>query len=533
MKYVHILSHAALFLALFVTGCNSAAPTGVKDGQNFETQDKETRFRVETVAEGLEVPWALAWLPNKDLIFTERPGRVRIIENGKLKAEPVFVVPDVEPSGESGLMDITLHPNFAANKYIYLAYAYNDGDKFVKVVRYKYNGKTLTEPKIIIDKIPAAPNHAGTRARFGPDGKLYVATGDSTDWKLAQVTDSLAGKILRLNDDGSVPKDNPFIDNKAYRPEIWTVGQRNPQGLAFQPGSGLLFETEHGPSSFEGKGSGGDEVNIIEAGKNYGWPKIHHRETREGMESPLLEYSPACAPASAAFYNGSVFPSFKGNFFFGCLAGTRIIRIVLDGRKVVSQEDLLSGNFGRIRDVAEGPDGFIYFSTSNQDGRGNPAENDDRILRLVPIEQKSQTVSNTSTPTAEETPQREQSLDDDQKTAVDVLKNYYAAINAKEYEKAYKLWSNEGEASDQTFDQFKKGFAETRSVEITITSEDLIVEGAAGSRFITIPVKIRSVMKNGKTQNFAGEYILRKVMVDGATAEQMKWHINSATIKKQ
>lgn len=527
MKYVSILSQAALFLALFVTSCNSNAPTGVNDDQTFETQNKETRFRVETVAEGLEVPWALAWLPNKDLIFTERPGRVRIIESGKLKAEPVFVVPDVEPSGESGLMDITIHPNFAANKYVYLAYAYNDEDKFVKIVRYKFDGKTFIEPKIIIDKIPAAPNHAGTRARFGPDGKLYVATGDSTDWELAQVTDSLAGKVLRLNDDGTIPKDNPFVNDKTYRPEIWTIGQRNPQGLAFQPGSGLLFETEHGPSGFEGKGGGGDEVNIIERGKNYGWPEIHHRETREGMESPLLEYSPACAPASAAFYNGSVFPSFKGNFFFGCLRGTRIIRVVLDGRKVVSQEDLLSGNFGRIRDVAEGPDGFIYFSTSNRDGRGSPAENDDRIMRLVPVDQKKST-----TPT-NETPSPEPSLDDDQKTAVDVIKNYYAAINRMEYEKAYKLWSNEGEASKQTLDQFKKGFADTKSVEVTITSDDLVVEGAAGSRFISIPVKISSVMKNGKVQNFEGEYVLRKVMVDGATAEQMKWHIYSAAIKKR
>jgi len=524
----------ALCLALIVTGCGSAAPTGVKDDQNFETQDKETRFRVETVAAGLEVPWALTWLPNKDLVFTERPGRVRIIQNGKLKAEPIYTVPDVEPSGESGLMDITLHPKYSSNKFVYLAYAYNeDAEKYIKVVRYKFDGKTFAEPKNIIDKIPAAPNHAGTRARFGLDGKLYIATGDSTDWELAQVKDSLAGKVLRLNDDGTVPKDNPFVNDKAYRPEIWTIGMRNPQGLAFQPGSGLLFETEHGPSGFEGKGGGGDEVNIIERGKNYGWPEIHHRETREGMESPLLEYSPACAPASAAFYNGSVFPAFKGNFFFGCLRGTRIIRVVLDGRKVVSQEDLLSGNFGRIRDVAEGPDGFIYFSTSNRDGRGTPADNDDRILRFIPVDQRSQPAANTPPVTESETPTTEPSLDDDQIAAVDVVKKYYAAINAKEYETAYKLWSNDGEASNQTLDQFKKGFAETKSVEVTVTSNDLVIEGAAGSRYISIPVKIRSTMKNGKVQNFAGEYTLRRTVVDGATAEQMKWHIYSATIKKQ
>lgn len=281
-------------------------------------------------------------------------------------------------------MDITLHPDFAKNNFIYLAYSYNTDGKKVKVVRYLFKNGEFTEPKVIIDNIPGAPNHAGMRARFGPDGKLYVTTGDSTDWDLAQDLSSLAGKVLRLNDDGSVPKDNPFVGRKDVRPEIWTYGNRNPQGIAWQPGTGLAFETEHGPSSFEGKGSGGDEVNILEAGKNYGWPVIHHTEKRDGMESPLLEYSPACAPASAMFYTGQVFKPFNGNFFFGCLRGARIIRVVLDGRKVVRQEDLLSGSYGRIRDVAQGPDGYIYFTTSNQDGRGRPAADDDRILRIVP-----------------------------------------------------------------------------------------------------------------------------------------------------
>jgi glucose/arabinose dehydrogenase len=194
---------------------------------------------------------------------------------------------------------------------------------------------------------------------------------------------SLAGKILRVNDDGTIPPDNPFLNQKDARPEIWAVGVRNPQGLAWQPESGLLFETEHGPSGFDGPG-GGDEVNIIEKGKNYGWPVIHHKETKEGLESPLLEYTPACAPASATFYNGSAVPEFKGNFFFGCLRGEAIIRVVLDGRKVIAQEKLLENKLGRIREVTEGPDGYIYFSTSNRDGRGSPAQADDRIFRIVP-----------------------------------------------------------------------------------------------------------------------------------------------------
>jgi glucose/arabinose dehydrogenase len=196
--------------------------------------------------------------------------------------------------------------------------------------------------------------------------------------------DSLAGKTLRLNDDGTVPPDNPFVSQQGARPEIWTYGHRNPQGIDFQPGTNLMFETEHGPSGFDGPG-GGDEVNIVERGKNYGWPLIHHQQTREGLESPLLEYTPACAPASGMFYRGSLFAQFRGNFFFGCLRGERLIRVVLDGRKVVSQEDLLKGKYGRIREVAEGPEGAIYFSTSNKDGRGSPAKDDDRILKLVPI----------------------------------------------------------------------------------------------------------------------------------------------------
>ncbi len=381
---------AAIF-SLFTAGCvSSPEPTGLAKDEIVSTKDfgkskKETKFKVETVASGLEVPWGFAFLSKDNLLFTERPGRVRMIENGKLKDGVIYKVPDVEPTGESGLMDISLHPNFNSNKFVYLAYAYKNEDKQnVKIVRYKFDGKILNEDKVIIEKIPAAPNHAGTRARFGPDGKLYVTTGDATDWNLAQKTDSLAGKTLRLNDDGTVPKDNPFVNDKNYRPEIWTIGHRNAQGLAWQPGTNLMFQTAHGPSHFEGRGGGADEVNIVEKGKNYGWAEIYGNMKKDGMESPLLEYTPACAPASAMFYNSNKFPDFRGDLFFGCLRGVRIIHVKLDGRKVIGQEDILKGNFGRIREMAESPDGYIYFSTSNRDGRGNPATDDDRILRLVP-----------------------------------------------------------------------------------------------------------------------------------------------------
>ncbi len=384
MNKFTVLVFFGMMLAL---GCSNAPPTGGLDNTVFTLPDEpNVKLRVETVATGLEVPWAFAWLPNGDMLFTERPGRVRIIEGGQLKAEPVYIVPDVEPSSESGLMDISAHPSFSSNRYIYIAYAYRGDGKQVKIVRFKFTDNKFTEPEIVIENIPAAPNHAGTRARFGPDGKLYITTGDATKWDLAQDMASLAGKTLRLNDDGSVPGDNPFVNQKGARPEIWSLGHRNAQGLAWQPGTGLMFQTEHGPSQFEGRGGGADEVNIVQAGKNYGWPTIWGTRTQPGLEPPLLEYTPACAPASGAFYNGDKFPAFKGNFFFGCLRSARIIRVVLDGRSVIRQENLLEGNVGRVREVAEGPDGFLYFSTSNRDGRGTPAENDDRILRLVPVE---------------------------------------------------------------------------------------------------------------------------------------------------
>jgi aldose sugar dehydrogenase len=361
----------------------SHPPPGRGAGEVEISQLTQSSFKVETVIPNLEVVWSIVWGPDGRMLFTERPGRVRVYENGKLRPEPLFVVPDVEPRGESGLMSIALHPQFASNHFLYLSYAYNSNGQLVRVVRYRETPAGLVDRQVIIENIPAAQFHAGCRLRFGPDGKLYVTTGDATDGPLAQKLDSLAGKILRLNDDGTVPKDNPFVSQQNARPEIWAYGSRNSQGIDFQPGTNLLWETEHGPSGFDGPG-GGDEVNIIERGKNYGWPVIHHRATQAGMESPILEYTPACAPGSGMFYRGSQFPQFKGNFFFGCLVGRRIIRVVTNGRQVTSQENLLENKYGRIRDLAEGPDGYIYFSTSNRDGRGSPAKDDDRILRLVP-----------------------------------------------------------------------------------------------------------------------------------------------------
>ena len=383
-----IISCLLIFLFASAFACNQQ-PAGLAENEVVTTEATSeagaaaAKFRVETVATNLEVPWAFAFLPDGKTLVTERPGRIRIVENGTLRSEPIHTVADVEPSSESGLMDISLHPKFAENKFVYIAYAYSGDGKRVRIVRFKFDGSKFLEPKTIIEDIPAAPNHAGTRARFGPDGKLYITTGDSTDKEIAQQTDSLGGKTLRLNDDGTIPADNPFVSNKNYRPEIWTIGHRNAQGLAWSP-EGLMFQTEHGPSGFDGRG-GGDEVNIVEKGKNYGWAEISHKELKAGLESPLLEYTPACAPASGTFYSGKSFPEFKGNFFFGCLRGQKIIRVQLNGRKVVKEENLLEKTYGRIREIAEAPDGSIWFATSNRDGRGSAAKEDDRILRLVPV----------------------------------------------------------------------------------------------------------------------------------------------------
>jgi aldose sugar dehydrogenase len=321
---------------------------------------------VSVVAQGLEVPWSIAFAPDGRILIAERPGRVRVLENGALRETPLLST-NIVASGEAGLMGLTLHPDFATNHFLYVCYVTNDLSEVV--VRYRDAGTELVEPRTIVANIPAARLHAGCRLKFGPDRKLYITTGDATDREIAQDLQSLGGKILRVNDDGSVPADNPFA-----RSPVWTFGHRNPQGIDWDPKSGLLFETEHGPSGFDG-GIGGDELNIIERGKNYGWPAIHHDERQEGMESPLREYSPACAPASGAFW--------KGDFYFGCLRGEHLHRVVLDAtrRKVVSEEQLYT-NLGRIREVAVGPDGALYFSTSNRDGRGSPEDNDDRIFKV-------------------------------------------------------------------------------------------------------------------------------------------------------
>lgn len=388
-NYFFTLSLLFILLLNFV-GASCSAAESTADFPAISPSKSVPKFKVETIATNLEVVWSIVFAPDGRMFFTERPGRVRVIENGNLREKPFFVVPDIELSGESGLMGMVLHPDFTENHFVYLAYGYEDANKnqTVRVARYRATDKTLTDAKTIIEAIPASKYHSGTRLKFGADGKLYITTGDATKQTRAQDLSSINGKTLRLNDDGTIPDDNPFVNTKNARPEIWSYGHRNAQGLDFQPETNLMFQTEHGPSIIDGVDlfhrTGGDEVNIVERGKNYGWAKISHNMKKMGMETPLVEYSPAVAPASGMFYRGNLFPDLKGNFLFGTLKGEAIIRLVLDKRKIVSQDKLFLKEFGRIREIAEGLDGSIYFSTSNRDGRGSPSKEDDRILRLTP-----------------------------------------------------------------------------------------------------------------------------------------------------
>jgi aldose sugar dehydrogenase len=344
-------------------------------------------FKVETVTEGLEVPWSIEFLPDRSILVTERPGRLRIIRGGKLDPKPIAGLPTIVARGEGGLMDLALHPQFSRNQWLYLAYTIEgDGGLLqTRVSRFRFTAKGLTEKLDIFPGVPgtAAGNHFGSRLAFGRDGKLYITLGERGESKRAQDLQDLNGKTLRLNDNGTIPPDNPYVKRSDARPEIFSYGHRNAQGIAIQPKTGAIFQTEHGPSGYDGR-QGGDEVNVVEAGKNYGWPNISYNRQAPGQLPPLLLYQDAIAPAGATFYTGKSFPQWQGNFFFANLRGRTLIRVALDGIKVIGQEKLLQQKYGRLRDVKEGPDGFLYVTTSDNDGYGDGRTGGDRIIRLVP-----------------------------------------------------------------------------------------------------------------------------------------------------
>lgn len=347
------------------------------------TAGEPVAYKVEEFVRGLEVPWSIVFTSPDRMLVTERAGRLRVIQNGRL-LEPPLATFEVSSRSEDGLLGLTLHPQYDQNKWLYVAYSYQKGSEVMdRVVRFKDNEDSLSEETIILDNIPAANVHAGSRLHFGPDQKLYITAGDATERQLAQDQNSLAGKILRLNDDGSIPNDNPIAGSP-----VWSWGHRNPQGMAWHPVTGTMYETEHGPSGFDGPG-GGDEVNVIGKGQNYGWPLVSHTNNRPGLVAPKIVFTPAVAPASGLFYSSTYLPQFENNFFFGALRGEALYRVIVsdnDSTEVVSYEKIPEVTFGRIREVAQGPDGMLYFTTSNRDGRGRAREGDDKIYRLVRAE---------------------------------------------------------------------------------------------------------------------------------------------------
>ncbi len=351
----------------------------LEDIGNSSSSTVPVETKVEEVASGLFVPWSIVFSTSDRMLVTERNGKVRIIENGSLQAQPLHTFANVSQQSEEGLMGMAMDPEYQKNKYLYFCYAGQQGNEMnARVVRLTDQGSSLTDETVILDNIPAAQYHAGCRVKFGPDGKLYVTTGDATDKNIAQDMNSLGGKVLRLNADGSIPSDNPFPNSPVY-----SLGHRNPQGIDWHPLTGQLFETEHGPSLFDGP-AGGDEVNLIEAGKNYGWPIVSHEKSKDGLVDPLIVYTPAVAPASGMFYKSSTFPQWTNHFFFGGLKGEGIFILHVESGEVVQYEKMAGIDVGRVREITEGPDGSIYFSTSNRDSRGDVNPGDDKIFRVVP-----------------------------------------------------------------------------------------------------------------------------------------------------
>lgn len=353
---------------------------------NSDSNNSVTPLPTEIIATNLSIPWDIAFLPDDSLLVTERAGNLLLIEKnpdgiGFSKSRTSIKLPRAVPRGEGGLLGITLHPNFLHNTFIYIymtTQSSKDGTKNA-VFRYQYKNGKLSDEKTIISGIPGALYHDGGRMEFGPDGFLYITTGDAQDSSIAQDLKSLGGKILRLTDEGKVPTDNPFVDRAGAEPSIWSYGHRNPQGLAWDS-AGNLWETEHGRSGIT---SGMDEINLIQKGKNYGWPDIEGDKTKTGMEVPALHSGEKStwAPASAVFYEGS---SGKKSLFFGGLKGEALYEAVLDGTKVKELKTHFHETYGRIRTVRLGPDNMLYLTTSNRDGRGNPVDADDRIIKMDP-----------------------------------------------------------------------------------------------------------------------------------------------------
>ncbi|MEG3437566.1 PQQ-dependent sugar dehydrogenase [Pannus brasiliensis CCIBt3594] len=384
------------FLAIvLISACEGNVREGSIPGDSSATRnaaipakaEEKVNVRQVTVIEGLEHPWGMAWLPSGEMLITERPGRLRVVRGGKLDPTPIAGVPEVFAVGQGGLLDVAVHPDFARNRLIYFTYAYgNESANRTRVARAVFDGKRLRDVRVIfeVSRTKTGSQHFGSRLLWLWDGTLLVSIGDGGnpplqfDGKLsreqAQNRAIELGKIVRIEDDGSIPKDNPFPGSK-----IWSYGHRNIQGLAIDPTTGRVWSTEHGAK-------GGDELNLIEKGKNYGWPiisasrdyrtgePVSEQKSRPGMVDPKWVWTPAIAPSGLAFYTGNRFPAWRGDLFAGGLVARSVIRIDRDASgKVSGQQSIEIGQ--RVRDVRQGPDGFLYILTDEENGR---------LIRLEP-----------------------------------------------------------------------------------------------------------------------------------------------------
>lgn len=339
------------------------------------TRSAKASYRLATLSRDLEQPWSIAFLPDGRLLITERPGRLRVFANGRLERQPLAGVPRVHARSQAGLLDVCLHPDFARNRVLYLTYiAEGPGGAVTTAARAELGDGGLRSVTPIFQALPFAGGNLnlGSRIVFDRAGMMYVTTGDRFQMAEAQNLASLWGKVVRLRDDGTVPADNPFVGRPGARPEIFTWGNRNPQGIALHPGTGRIWEVEHGPR-------GGDELNILAAGGNYGWPlathginydgsKITDHKSLPGTEDPVRVWVPSISPCGLCFYTGDRFPGWTGSAFTGALSANALFRIELDGDRYRSEERLLERRLPYIRDVRQGPDGLIYLVTHSDDG---------------------------------------------------------------------------------------------------------------------------------------------------------------------
>jgi glucose/arabinose dehydrogenase len=365
--------------------CSLACPSTWAQERSQVIYSEKQSFRLATLLTGLENPWSLAFLPDGRMLITERAGRMRLVgQDYKLDPKAIDGLPELVSEGQGGLFDVVLHPQYAQNGWVYWAYnAPGPGGWGTALARGKLQGHRMTDVQVLFSMRPKTRSsyHFGGRIVFDQAGFLYLTLGDRGDKYRAQKLDDHAGSVIRLHDDGRVPANNPFVSKAGALAEKWTLGNRNIQGAALHPKSGELWTHEHGPQ-------GGDEVNVMRSGLNYGWPIITHGvnyglgskigewQTKPGMVQPLQVWVPSIAPSGMAFVSGAQFPHWQGNLLVGALRGQMLVRLILDGEKVLGEERLLQGQIGRVRDVRMGPDGFVYLLTDEAQGA---------LLRLEPV----------------------------------------------------------------------------------------------------------------------------------------------------